>query len=229
MNQFPDIYTGRVRHAGWSVIQASTLMAEAKVRHSASLLIYAALELRLAIEQVMFSLIFIAKGRADASTLRACQRPGGLFQVVRQVAPLYARKCQFTHVLVSFHPEIPQGEAWDIKALLRFHEALSVPCHAERNLRGMGALVEPWDQRLALLEDIHRYLAAGLKKDTAVLTFKGATPSAMALWQKYAKGTVTLAEVRRRFAKTKSPLVSNQPSPRPYPARAPAVPYQLPR
>jgi hypothetical protein len=229
MKQFPDIYTGRIRHAGWSVIQASTLIEEAKVRHSASLLVYASLELRLAVEQVMFTLILIAKGRADPATLRACQRPGGLFNVLRQVAPLYARKCQFTAVLVAYHPEIPQGEPWEIKALFAHHSALSELLHAERNLRGMGALPEPWDQRLALLEEIHRFLAAGLKKDTAVLSFKGATPSALALWRKFAKGTVTLAEVRRRFARAKTPFVSRQPSPRPYPLREPAVPYEIVR
>lgn len=229
MHQFPDIYTGRVQHAGWNTIQASTLIEEAKARHSNSLLVYAALELRLAIEQLVFTLILVAKGRADDATLRACQRKGGLFRELKKITPLYARKCEFTRVLVSFHPEIPQGEAWDLKALLSHHAALSELCHAQRAIRGMGAQAEPWDQRLALLEGIHRFLAVGLKKDTAVLSFKGATPSALALWRKYAKGTVSLAEVRRRFSQAKSPFVSRQPSPRPYPVRAPAVPFAVTR
>ncbi len=93
----------------------------------------------------------------------------------------------------------------------------------------MGAPPEPWDERLALLEDIHRFLVAGVKKDTAVLSFKGATAPALALWRKYANGRITLQEVRRRFAASKTPLVSGQPSPRPYPDRPPAVPYAIPR
>ena len=197
------------------------------MRHSASLVLYAALELRLSIEQLIFTLILIAKGRADLATLRACQRPGGLLRELQKVAPLYARKCQFTRVLVSFYPEIPQGEAWDLELLQRHHAALSEFLHAQRNLRGMGALPEPWDARLALLADIHRFLADGLKKDTAVLSFKGATPAALALWRQYAKGRVTLTEVRRRFSQAKSPLVSRQPSPRPYPGRGPAVPFAI--
>jgi hypothetical protein len=229
MNPFPDIYTGRVQHAGWNVIQAATLMEEAKSRRSGSLLIYAALELRLAIEHLVFTIILVAKGNASAATLRACHRPGGLFRELEKIAPLYARKCQFTRVLVSFHPEIPQGEAWDVRRLLRDHAALSEMCHARRSLRGMGAQPEPWDERLALLQEVHAFLAAGLKRDTAVLSFKGATPAALALWRKYARGKVSLTQVRRRFAQAKAPLVSRQPSPRPYPARGPAVPYQISR
>jgi hypothetical protein len=152
MKAFPDIYTGRVEHAGWSVIQAGTLIEEAKARHSGSLLIYAALELRLAIEQLMFTIIVVAKGRADAATFHACRRKGGLFRVLGEVAPLYALKCKFTDVLVSNYPEIPQGAAWDIKKLRRDHAALTELCHAQRVFRGMGSPPAHWDERLALLE-----------------------------------------------------------------------------
>lgn len=227
--RFPDIFTGRVQHAGWNVIQAATLMDEAKARHSSSLLLYAAFELRLAIEQLFFTIIVVAKGKADEATLRACRKKGGLFRVLAEVAPAYALKCKFSSVLVAFYPEIPQGAEWDVKTLLSQHAALSELCHAQRMIRGMGAPVEPWDQRLALLEEIYAFLAAGLKKDTAVLSFKGATPSALALWRKYAKGKLTLQEVRRHFAQAKVPLVSRQPSPRPYPLRAPALPHKIPR
>lgn len=226
--RFPDIYTGRAQHAGWSVIQAATLMEEAKARHSGSLLIYAALELRLAIEQQFFTLILVTKGRADQATLRACRRQGGLLRIMEEVAPQYALKCKFSNVLVSFYPEIPQGADWDLKALRRYYAALAELCHAQRVLRGMGAPPEQWDQRLGLLEEIQEFLAAGLKRDTAVLSFKGATPQAVALWRQYAKGKVSLREVRRRFVRAKPRLVSRQPSPRPYPARPPALPHAIP-
>lgn len=228
MKAFPDIYTGRVEHAGWSIVQAGTLIEEAKARHSSSLLIYAALELRLAIEQLMFTIIVVAKGRADAATLRACRRKGGLFRVLAEITPLYGLKCKFTDVLVSHYPEIPQGAAWDVKWLRHQHAALSELCHAQRVIRGMGSPPVQWDERLALLEEIYGFLAAGMKKDTAVLSFKGATGPALALWRKFATGRITLPEVRRRFAATKTPLVSRQPSPRPYPARPPALPYAYP-
>lgn len=227
--RFPDIYTGRVQHAGWSVIQAATLIDEAKNRRSGSLLIYAGLELRLAIEQIIFTIIVVAKGKADESTRRACQRPGGLLRVLQEIAPQYNLKCKFTGVLTAFYPEIPQGAEWDVKILLSQYAALSELCHPNRAIRGMGAQLEPWNQRLALVEEIYVFLAAGMKKDTAVLSFKGATPTALALWRKYAKGKISLVEVRRRFALTKTPLVSRQPSPRPYPLRAPAVPHAIPR
>lgn len=222
--RFPDIYTGRVQHAGWSTIQAGTLIDEAKARHSSSLLLYASLELRLAIEQLLFTIIVVAKGKADEATLRACLRPGGLFRVLAEVAPRYALKGRFARELEAFYPEIPQGADWDVKTLLRHHAFLSGVCHAPRVIRGMGAPVEPWDERLAQLQEIQAFLAAGMKKDTAVLSFKGATPQALSLWRKYSTGKISLTELRRRFSTAKTPLVSRQPSPRPYPLRGPALP-----
>ena len=93
----------------------------------------------------------------------------------------------------------------------------------------MGAPTEPWDERLTQLTELHAVLAAGMKKDTAVLSFKGATPQALTLWRKYSTGKISLKELRRRFASAKTPLVSRQPSPRPYPLRAPALPHEIPR
>jgi hypothetical protein len=110
-------------------------------------------------------------------------------------------------VLVSFHPELPQGAEWDVKALQRYHATLSELCHAQRLIRGMGALPEQWDKRLGLLEEIHDFLAAGMKKDTAVLSFKGATPQTLALWRKYSQGKISLRDVRRQFGRVKPLLV----------------------
>ena len=213
--RFPDIFTGRAQHAGWSVIQAATLLEEAKTRHAGSLLIYAALELRLAIEQLMFTIIVVAKSKADPATLRACNRRDGLLRVLAEVAPQYALKCKFSSLLVSFHPEIPQGAEWDLKALQRYHAALSELCHAQRGIRGMGALPEQWDTRLGLLEEVYAFLATGMKKETAVLSFKGATPQTLRLWRKYAKGRILLQDVRKQFARVKPLVVNPQGESRP--------------
>lgn len=219
MNRFPDIYAARTHHAGWSVIQAATLLEEAKARHSSSLLIYTALELRLAIEQLVFTLILVAKGKADQATLRACRRKDGLFQTLKAVAPQYTLKCRFANVLSSFYPEIPQGAEWDVKALQRYHASLSALCHAPLVIRGMGALPERWDEKVALLEKVHAFLVAGMRKDTAVLSFRGATAQALGLWKKYSKGRISLKKVKERFILAKPLLVSRQLQPRPYPAR----------
>lgn len=218
--RFPDIYTGRAHHAGWSVIQASTLLEEAKARHSSSLLIYSALELRLAIEQLVFTIILVAKGKADQATLRECRRKDGLFRMLRKVAPQYALKCRFASVLSAFYPEIPQGAEWDVKALQHHHAALSGFCHAPLVIRGMGALPEQWDEKIVLLGKVHAFLAAGMKKDTAVLSFRGATAQAMNLWKKYSSGRISLKKVKERFILAKPLLVSRQLRPRPYPPRS---------
>jgi hypothetical protein len=199
MRLFRDIAGERAHHAGWCLTQAATFLVEAKTRHSSSLLIYAALELRLAIEQLIFTLILVAKGKADQATLRACQRQGGLFRMLAAVTPQYARKCQFAGVLAAVYPQTPQSTKWDIRELRRLHAALSELCHAQLVIRGMGPAPEMWDERIALVEETHTFITAGLRKDTAVLTFKGATPRILQLWRQYARGKISLAHVRQQL------------------------------
>jgi hypothetical protein len=200
MKLFREITGERDHHASWCLTQAATFLVEAKARRSSSLLIYAALELRLAVEQLIFTLILVAKGKADKATLRACQRKGGLLRMVEEVAPQYALKCKFARVLATIHPQIPQSAKWDIRELRRLYAALSEVCHAQLVIRGMGPAPELWNERLALLEEAHAFITAGLRKDTAALTFKGATPQAMQLWKRYALGKISLAQVRQRLA-----------------------------
>ena len=206
MKQFPDIYTKRAHHASWSVIQAATLLAEAKDRECGSLLRYAALELKLAMEQLVFTLILVAKGEADEATLHDCQQQDGLFRVLGEVTPQYERKCRFAEILSAFNPAVPQGAAWNVALIRRHYAALSELCHAQLVIRGMGPAPEQWDESTSLLEEIYDFLAEGLQKDTAVLSFKGATPQAMELWEKYSRGEISLEVVKERFALMKPPL-----------------------
>ncbi|OHE81255.1 MAG: hypothetical protein A3G75_13160 [Verrucomicrobia bacterium RIFCSPLOWO2_12_FULL_64_8] len=210
MKRFEDIYTERHQDAGWSVVQAATLLAEAQRRRCSSLVIYAALELRMAIEQLIFTIICVAKGSVDDPTVQECRKKDGLFRILDDVTPGYSKRCRFSNALASFYPGIPQVAEWDVRSLKRYYTALSDLCHSQLVILGMAATPEKWDKRISLLEEVYAFLAAGLKKGTGVLTFKGADSVALDLWEKYLNGTISLEDVQQRFALVKPVLDSRR-------------------
>lgn len=188
--------------------QAATLLAEAKKRQCASLVIYAALEMRMAIEQLLFSIVVVAKGGIDDATLQKCRKKDGLFRVVDEVASEYSRRCKFSNALASFYPNVPQTAEWYVRTLRRFYTALSELCHSQLVIRNMRASPEPWDERVAMLKEVYEFLAGGLRKGTGVLLFNGANSHVIDLWNKYSTGQITLDDVRRRWALIK-PLLDH--------------------
>ena len=210
MKVFPHIYSERDQDPGWNVLQAATLLVEAKKRKCSSLVIYAALEMRMAIEQLVFTIILLVKERVDDAMLQECRKKDGLFRILGEIAPKYSMKCRFMNVLGSFYPQIPQVAEWDVKSLKKHFLALSDLCHSQLVIKGMTAAPQKWDSRLALLEEVYGFLAQGLGKGTAVLSFQGASTHAIDLWEKYSSGEITLEDVRQRFAFIKPLLDSTR-------------------
>lgn len=209
METFGDIYSERHQDAGWNVVQAATLLSEAKKRRCSSLVIYAALEMRMAIEQLVFTIILLAKETIDDATFQECRKKDGLFRILGEVSPKYSMKCRFSNVLGSFYPEIPQVAEWDVRSLKKYFLALSDLCHSQLVIQGMEAAPEKWDSKMALLEEVYEFLASGMRKGTSVISFKGATSHAIDLWEKYSGGQISLEDVRERFALVK-PLLDSR-------------------
>lgn len=60
-----------------------------------------------------------------------------------------------------------------------------------------------WNARIALLEEIYHFLEAGMKKGTGVLEIKESEPVVKDLWEKFSQGSISLEELRNRFALVK--------------------------
>ena len=206
MKRFPDIYTERGQDASSSVVQPATLVAEAKSRRRSSLVIYAALELRLAIEQLLSTIIVLSQENVDEQAVQECRKKDGLFPVLERAAPEYSKRCRFANVLSSFYPEIPQVAEWDVRSMKRYYTALSDLCHSQLEIRGMDAAPARWDERIRLLEDVYGFLEEGMKKGTGSLSIKGAPPFVVDWWGKFSSGELTLESVHARFALAKPVL-----------------------
>jgi hypothetical protein len=204
MKVFTDIFSRRHQDAGWSVVQAATLISEGKKRQSASLFIYSALELRLAIEQLIFTVIAIGKGgKLDDETLKECRKKDGLFRLLEEVSPKYSLRCRFSNALSSFYPELPQVAEWDVRSLRRFYTDLSELCHSQLIIRDIADAPDAWSTRISLLEEVYYFLEAGMKKGTGVLEIKERDPVVKDLWEKFSSGDIDIEELKNRFTLVK--------------------------
>ena len=177
MRVFRDFYTQRDQDSGWSVVQAATLLSEGKKRGCSSLIIYSALEFRLAIEQLIFTVVAVAKGgKLDAETLKECRKKDGLFRVLDGASPKYSLRCRFANALASFYPGLPQTAEWDVRSFKRFYTELSELCHSQLIIRDMADDAAGWKKRITLLEQVYKFLEAGMKKGTGVLEIDEANP-----------------------------------------------------
>ena len=201
MKRFDHIYTQRKPDAGWSVVQGATLLSEGKERHCASLIIYAALEFRLAIEQLVFTVLVVASGGTlDESTLADCRKKDALFRILEEVSPKYSLRCRFANALASFYPQLPQIAEWDVRSFRRFYTDLSELCHSQLIIKDMDDDPVTWDKRTQLLEEVYQFLADGMRKGTGVLEMKNTDPVIGDLWAKFSTGKLDIEGLRRSFS-----------------------------
>ena len=205
IRRFPDIFTNRRPDAGWSVVQAATLLAEGQRRKCSSLVIYAALEFRLAIEQLIFTVIVVGKGdlKLDSKTLAECRKKDGLFRILDEVSPKYSLRCRFSNALASFYPQLPQISEWDVRSLRRYYTDLSELCHSQLIVRDFDTDAAGWEKRIHQLEAVYHFLASGMNRGTGVLKLKDVHPVIEDLWEKFSTGAISIEELKNRFALVK--------------------------
>ena len=211
---FEHLFMPRAQDAGWSVVQAATLLAAGTEARATSFMIYAALELRMAIEQLVFTIITIANDNEDADILGECRKKDGLFRMLQQVSPKYTLRCKFQSAAASVMPGVPPLAEWDIKSLLRYYQELSGLCHSQLAIRTFDEEPEFWSGRLTFLIEVHSFLADGMRKGTAVMTFTDAKVSIRDLWEAYASKKILLEdaiiEMKRRNPVPSTPIKSQR-------------------
>ena len=88
----------------WLILQAECLSCFAKERNSPSALVYAALETRNAIEQLIFTIISLCRGTVDDQTLAECRGADGLGRVLRRTQPDYRKMIRFAKICPLVRP-----------------------------------------------------------------------------------------------------------------------------
>lgn len=211
---FENLFSDRGHDASWNVVQAATLLASGAETRATSFVIYAALELRMAIEQLVFTIITIASEKIDTELLTECRKKDGLFRILQQVSPKYTLRCKFQSAAASIMTGVPPLAEWDIKSLLKYYTELSGLCHSQLVVRTFDEDTEFWQGRLRFLVEVHAFLAEGLGKATGVMNFTDAKISIQDLWEGYTNKQISLedavAEMKRRNPTPSNPVKSQR-------------------
>lgn len=199
MKYHADVYSERDQDPGWNVIQAATLLREARSRNCTSLIHYAGLEMRMAIEQIFFTIISLALGKVDRKTLDECRTLEGLKRVRGKVAPDYDKLCLFATAISAVFPNVPSPAVWNMGVLIKHVSKLNEMCHSPLVIRGMGEVPEEWNKRIKTLEDIYEHLAAKMRSPTCSLRLETASQFGKDLWEKFRNDEIDLETVKFRM------------------------------
>lgn len=118
--------------SAWHIQQAKRLLAFDAGRHLDTVLVYAAIELRAAIERYLCELLLILRsGRVTKKDAKQCRKIGGVFALIKAEDPLYRKTIAFTNIIASTLPALSKLEMVDTSRMQGFWNALSEFCHKQ--------------------------------------------------------------------------------------------------
>ncbi len=116
----------------WHIVQAKKWIEFDGGRELDSTLVYAAVELRAAIERYVFELLYLLKeGELSGDEEKRCRSITGIFALMQETDPFYRRTIEFTKLVVSITPGLPEITVVDTAYLNRKWQNLSEYCHMQ--------------------------------------------------------------------------------------------------
>ena len=189
--------------ADWLVIHSRDLAAAAKQSGSATLLVFACLEARNAIEQLWFELLMLIHGGAmDRELFEKCRRRrDGFLAAIGEAEPRYRRLSRFTAVAMNLDSHAPcEGIAWDLGRLKRLWQSLSNYCHAQAHPAATLSDPEWIATGYALIDEVFAYFEQEMSGGaTAMLRPDDMTPEARMIWEDFAAKRIDEEQVRIRL------------------------------
>jgi hypothetical protein len=132
-NRTPEEIVGcdRAFDSKWHFWQALSWIDYAKRKTSIAALQYAALELRLGIEQLWFEIIIVAVGgKLELREYSECKGDSTkMYKILDRLSPNHAKLVCFSNIAASLDPRAPQLVEWDIGKLKRLYGQVSDYLH----------------------------------------------------------------------------------------------------
>ena len=116
----------------WHIVQTMKWLEFDGGRKLDSTLVYAAVELRAAIERYVFELLYLLKeGNLSQDEQKRCRSIAGIFALMKETDPFYRKTIEFTKLVASFSPGLPKITIVDTAYLNRKWRDLSEYCHMQ--------------------------------------------------------------------------------------------------
>jgi len=170
----------------------------AKSKKNISALEYAALETRLAIEQLLFEQLIVGVGtELEAREYKKCSGSANkLYEIIERLIPRYERLVDFTKAMAPTGLPITK---WDNRALIRHSGKVSTYLHWSGGL-DVTIQSEAWYEKgIATVEAAASYIWQGLTTgNTGIMTIEKLEPEMRELWELYSKDEITLESAVKR-------------------------------
>lgn len=188
MNHFDS--TGRI-------YKALSWVEFAKENKNISALEYAALEVRLGIEQLIFEQLIIAVGsELDRDDYKRCTgNAKKMSQVILRLVPAYEKLIDFT---IAIAPKDIPITKWDNRALIEYSGKVSAYLHWSGGLDITVQSKQWFEQGIELVSGIANYLwQKMISGHTGVIVIDKLEPEIADLWFSYCDGKVSLEDVTK--------------------------------
>lgn len=170
----------------------------AKSNNSISALEYAALETRLAIEQLLFEQLVVGVGtKLEAREYQMCRgNANKLNEIIGKLIPRYERLVAFTKAMAP--PGVPITE-WDNRALIQHSGKVSTYLHWSGGLDVTVQSKQWYEKGIATVETAASYIWGGLTMgSTGVMAIETLEPEMRELWELYANAEITIESAVKR-------------------------------
>ena len=116
----------------WHIVQATKWVEFDCGRELDSVLVYAAVELRAAIERYVFELLhFLKEGKFSGDEETRCRSIADIFALMKETDAFYRKTIDFTKLAISITPGLPDITIVDTAYLNRKWQDLSEYCHMQ--------------------------------------------------------------------------------------------------
>lgn len=184
----------------WHITQVLKWLKFDNGRHLDSVLVYASVELRCAIERFWFELLLILDQNLTPEEEARCRSKDGILQLIKEKEPYYIKRARFTNLIASVTSGIPQVVIVDFKYLIRKWNELSDYCH--KHLRPAEAFRSPNREFQAkgfeVINDVVNRFKEWLSQAAfGIISKEKMAPETKSVYEKYIKDEIDEGQAKR--------------------------------
>lgn len=185
----------------WHIVQAKKWLEFDGGRELDSVLVYAAVELRAAIERYVFELLYLLKeGKLSGDEEKRCRSIAGIFALMKETDLFYRKTIEFTRLAVSFTPGLPEITIVDTAYLNRKWQDLSEYCHMQfRPAETFGSKGRKFQKRgFALIREVlQKFCEWKIESNCAVLARSSLPKEVRVVYDKFIREEIDASQAKR--------------------------------
>ena len=214
MNETQLIEEARQVTFDWHIVRVMNWLRLDRGRLLDNILVYAAVDLRCAIERYMFEFLLILKdGKLNEEEKTRCRSIDGLFTLMREADASYRKTARFSIIYSEVFPGVPELTLVDFGYLHKAWMELSQYCH--KQLMPKQTFLSPrreFQRRgFDLISSVlARFSEWKLESTSGILRPESMKPEIKAVYDKYVRHEINDDQVRRMLT-ILEPVLNTRP------------------